>query len=262
MSTDEIPPLEPPLADLLLRLVRADDGAYDTFRPAFDPQYGMVFTSHVFPEGEPKIEPGLVRGLADHDLVEIDDTPGKILGPFRITTLGRRTAQAAATSATARVHQRQQRGEGQAVDTSWSALEPILRAIHDTWVAAGADRPLSGRTVHHSAAPELTEAQFATSLRLLRDGGHLEYFAEIGPTIPNGVKPTQRTIERYGGWPGNTDDQIVQRLLDAFDQAIDETDDPDQKSKIRKAREAVGDISKSVAASAIFHAGKAAAGGL
>lgn len=262
MTADEIPPLEPPLADLLLRLVRIDKGAYNTFRPAFDPEYGMVFTSHAFEEGEPKIEPGLVRGLADHELVEIDDTPGKILGPFRITPLGRRTAQAAATSATARVHQRERRGEGKAVDTTWGALEPILRAVHDAWVAAGADRPLSGRAVHQTAAPELTEAQLATSLRLLRDGGQLDYFAEVGPTIPNGIKPTQRTIERYGGWPGNTDDQIVQRLLDALDKAIDDTDDPDQKSKIRKAKEAVGDISKSVAAAAIFHAGKTAAGGL
>lgn len=255
--TEDVPPLEPELADLLLRLVRIDAGAHETFRPVFRGGMApMIFTSHALEDGEPEIKPGLVHGLADYALVDLEPAPNKILGPFRITPLGRRTAQAVATSASASVYRRERRGDGQPVDTSWRALEPILVAIHDRFVAAGASRELSGRDAHQGAAPDLTEAQFAASLRVLRDGGYLEYRSEVGPVVPNGIRPTQRTIERLGRWPTDDPNQLADRLLDALDVAIENASSPEDRTRLQQAREALGEVSKSAAGGMVVALGK------
>ena len=63
------------------------------------------------------------------------------------------------------------------------------------------------------------------------------------------------------GWPTQTSDTaVVTGLIRALDEAIEQTQDPAERSRLQALRSAAGDVGKSVLAGAILAAGKWAAG--
>lgn len=117
-------PLEPKLAELLVRLVEMDDGNYETFQPYF-PGNGPLNEAILLNKREETIPEGPTKELADRGYLDMEPTT-KRLGNFRIAEQGRTLA---AQLASAR--------EG-AVNLSWPTVEPILIQIHKLWLNEGA----------------------------------------------------------------------------------------------------------------------------
>jgi hypothetical protein len=94
---------------------------------------------------------------------------------------------------------------------------------------------------------------------LLNDDDYLGV-EEDNPPEASLVRPRPRTLQLLRDWPSAEPELVARRLDEAIVAAIERTDDPDEKAKLRKLRSSAADVGKSVLAGAIVAAGKAAAG--
>lgn len=170
-------------------------------------------------------------------MLDIEPTT-KRLGKLRITPLGREAAGDVRTAAAAAHQRRIDRGEDEAIDLDWSAVEPIAAGIYRLHNEAGGDRGLSGQVVRDRLAPGVRDAPFARILRELRDAEWITYRSEAGPVIPNGIRASPKMVGHFGRWPsGATDDDLVLvRLLSAIDDAAKDAP-PEKQENARRARD-------------------------
>jgi hypothetical protein len=102
----------------------------------------------------------------------------------------------------------------------------------------------------------------SVALDLLEQDGWVDAEFEMGSDGPIAATPSPKALQLLRGWPTHASDTaIVRGLLDALDEAIEDASDPEEKTRLRKVRDAAGDVGKSVLAGAIVAAGKAMAGG-
>jgi len=226
-------PLEPKLAELLIRLVEMDDGSYETFIPHFPgngPQNEALLLNH----RDQTIPEGATKELADRGFLDMEVST-KRLGKFRISESGRTLA---AQLASAR--------EG-AVDLSWPAVEPILIQIHKLWLSEGAP-PLGipGSNVGTSLPPS-ESADLSAVLHELQRDGWIEYRAGLGPPLPQGVRPTSKTISYLEGWPTRDPQALGRQFVDQLEKAIEDEPDDDRRSKLRETFTAGGSALRDVA---------------
>jgi hypothetical protein len=236
-----VAPLEPKLAELLVRLVEMDDGNYETFQPYF-PGNGPLNEAILLNKREETIPEGPTKELADRGYIDMEPTT-KRLGNFRISEQGRTLA---AQLASVR--------EG-AVDLSWPTVEPILIQIHKLWLNEGAP-PLGipGSTVKANLSPAET-ADLSAVLHELQRDGWIEFRAGLGPPLPQGVRPTSKTISYVEGWP--TDDARIagEQFVTLLEERVEAEPDEEKRSKLRAALSTGGtalrDLSVEVAAAVV-----------
>jgi len=109
---------------------------------------------------------------------------------------------------------------------------------------------------------EFDSATVRRALELLEQDGWLEAELELGAEGPISVAPKPRALQLLRGWPTDAGEAaIVRGLLDALDEAIANTSDPEEKTRLQKLRGAAGDVGKSVLAGAILTVGKTVVGG-
>lgn len=174
-------------------------------------------------------------------------------GPFRITAAGR--------DAIARYREPAPRSVA-AMNTSWERLRPVLEAVVQQWEQQGAGDAVDVDPIVAALAGEMEAADVRRALELLERDGCLIAEFEMGSDGPIAVTPDTKALRLLRGWPTEASDAaIVQGLLEALDAAIQNTSDPDEKTRLQKLRAAAGDVAKSVLAGAIVAGGKAAAGG-
>jgi hypothetical protein len=229
------PPLEPKLVDLLVRLVELDDGGYETFHPHF-PGDGTPREANLLNHGDETIPEGPTRELADRGYLDMEPHPGKRLGKFRISERGRSLAAQLASV-----------GEA-AVDLSWSAVEPILIQIHKVWLSEGAP-PLGipGAMIVGKLQPQPETALFSAILHELQRGEWIEYRAGLGPPLPQGVRPTPKTIAYLEGWPTQDAQALGQQFVTRLEEAIEAEPDEVKRSKLRDALATGGSALRDVA---------------
>lgn len=228
------PPLEPTLAELLIRLVALDDGRYETFHPHF-PGGGGKEAGLLGHDGE-LIPEGPTNELANRGYLEMDDHSGKRLGKFRISEKGRALAAQLAAA-----------GDG-AVDLSWPTVEPILIQIHKIWLSAGAP-PLGipGGKVAGMLQPQPDTAHFSAILHELQRSDWIEYRAGYGPPLPQGVRPTSKTIAYVESWPTQDANALGRQFLTRLEEAIEAEPDEVKRSKLRAALASGGSALRDVA---------------
>jgi DNA-binding PadR family transcriptional regulator len=215
-------PLEPPLAELLLRLVELDDGRFETFVP--------VVTGESSPEAElisragsgEQIPPSLTVELASRGYLDMHREAGKIIGKFTITERGREAAA-------------QLRPAGSApVDLSWPSVRPVLIEIHAVWVEEGAPMlGLNGTTFAERAG--MTVGQLDPVLTALRGDGWIEYRDTFGPPLPMGIKPSAKGIRFLNGWPSGDSDEFAKELLSRLEERIETDPDMEKRDKWHRA---------------------------
>jgi hypothetical protein len=227
-------PLEPKLAELLIRLVEMDDGNYETFIPHF-PGNGPLNEALLLNHREQAIPEGATKELADRGYLDMEFST-KRLGKFRISEAGRTlTAQLASAR------------EG-AVDLSWRTVEPILIQIHKIWLSEGAP-PLgiSGAKIVGMLQSPPETAHFSSILHELQRGDWIEYRAGLGPPLPQGVRPTSKTIAYMEGWPTQDANALGQQFVTRLEEAIEAEPDEAKRSKLRAALGSGGSALRDVA---------------
>jgi len=141
-------PLDPKLADLLIRLLHLDGGDYDTFHPYFSG--GSEGEAELIGHDDERVPEGAIKELDRLGYIDMRPEPGKRLGPFSITTEGRSLGGQLASA-----------GDG-AVDLSWPAVELVLRRIHNAWKREGAPQlGIPGAKIMGEIEPPMETAQFA-----------------------------------------------------------------------------------------------------
>jgi hypothetical protein len=235
-------PLDPKLADVLVRLLRLDDGNYETFHPYFSG--GSEDEAELIGYEDERVPEGAIKELDRLRLIDMRPEPGKRLGTFSVTSEGRSLGGQLATA-----------GDG-AVDLSWDAVEPVLRQIHNIWKRKGAP-PLgiAGGAILSEIQPSMETAQLAPILQELARAEWIEYRQLVGPPLPEGVRPTPRTLSRFEGWP--TDDARIagEQFVTLLEERIEAEPDAEKRSKLRAALatggSALKDLSVEVAAAIV-----------
>jgi hypothetical protein len=211
------PPLEPALAELLLRLVELDSGNYDTFVP------------HVSGESNPEAElvghddvlipPGPTRELAARGFLNMEPTTEK-LGKFSISERGRKLAA-----------QLSSESEGP-IDLSWSAVEPVLVAIHAAWLRKGAP-PIGLAGTEVAARLELPGDQLSVILTALEGDDWIEYRQLVGQQLPQGIQPSAKAVRYLNRWPTGDARELGEAFLAHLDERIDAEPDSEEKSRLK-----------------------------
>jgi len=199
-----------------------------------------------------------MSALRDSGLLDVEPARegSSEFGAFRITAAGR--------EAIARFRERgsAQSAQAGAIDTSWERLHPILVVLVELWEQLGARDPVDTDTIVEALANQIEAADVRRALELLEHDDWLAAEFEMGSDGPTAATPGPKALQRLRGWPTEANDTaIVRELLEALDHAIENASDPEEKTRLRKLREAAGDVSKSVLAGTILAAGKALAGG-
>jgi hypothetical protein len=228
-------PLEPKLAELLIRLVELDDGSYETFHPHF-PGDGPPREANLLNHRDETIPEGATKELADRGYLDMEPHSGKRLGKFRISESGRSLAAQLAVVG------------DDSIDLSWSAVEPVLIQIHRVWLSEGAP-PLGipGAMIAGNLQPQPDAAQFSAILHELQRGDWIEYRPNFGPPLPQGVRPTSRTIAYLEGWPTHDAQALGQQFVMRLEEAIEAEPDAEKQSKLRDALTAGGSALRDVA---------------
>jgi hypothetical protein len=210
-----------------------DDGSYETFIPHF-PGNGPLNEALLLTHRDEAIPEGATKELADRGFLDMEFST-KRLGKFRISESGRTLA---AQLASAR--------EG-AVDLSWPTVEPILIQIHQIWLSEGA--PPLGIPGSNVAAnlPPSESADLSAVLHELQRDGWIEYRAGLGPPLPQGVRPTSKTISYFEGWPTRDPQALGRQFIDQLEKAIEDEPDDDRRSKLRETFTAGGSVLRDVA---------------
>ncbi len=231
-------PLEPALADLLIRLVELDDERYESFHPHF-PGDGPPREANLLGHDDETIPEGPTRELADRGYLDMEPYPGKRLGKFRISQQGRALGAQLVSA-----------GDG-AVDLSWPTVEPILIQIHKLWLSEGAP-PLGipGAAIAGTLQPQPETAHFSAILHELQRGDWIEYRAGFGPPLPQGVRPTSKTIAYMEGWPTQDAQALGQQFVTRLEEAIEAEPDEVKRSKLRDALASGGSALRDVAVEA------------
>jgi hypothetical protein len=227
-------PLEPKLAELLVRLVEMDDGNYETFIPHF-PGNGPLNEALLLNHRDETIPEGATKELADRGYLDMEFSAKK-LGKFRISESGRTLAAQLASAQ-----------EG-AVDLSWPTVEPILIEIHKIWLSEGAP-PLGvpGATIAGALQGRPETTHFSAILHELQRGEWIEYRAGIGPPLPQGVRPTSKTIAYLDGWPTQDAQALGRQFVIRLEEAIEAEPDEAKRSKLRDALATGGSALRDVA---------------
>ena len=228
-------PLEPKLAELLIRLVELDDGSYETFHPHF-PGDGPPRAARLLNHGDETIPEGATKELADRGYLDMESHPGKRLGKFRISERGRSLAAELAVAG------------GDSIDLSWSAVEAVLIQIHKVWLSEGAPSlGIPGATIVGKLQPQSDTAHFSAILHELQRGDWIEYRATLGRPLPQGVRPTSRTFDYLEGWPTQDAQALGQQFVMRLEEAIEAEPDAEKQSKLRDAIAAGGSALRDVA---------------
>jgi hypothetical protein len=235
-------PLDPKLADLLIRLLQLDGGNYDTFHPYFsgDSEGEAELIGH---DGE-RVPEGPIKELDRLGLIDMLPEPGKRLGTFTITTEGRSLGGQLASA-----------GDG-AVDLSWPAVESILRQIHNVWKREGApELGIGGDAIQAQIEPPMETAQLVVILQELTRDEWLDTRSGWGPPLPMAVRPSSRTIARFEGWPTQDPRIAGEQFVALLEERIDAEPDAEKQSKLRAALATGGtalkDLSVEVAAAIV-----------
>ncbi len=234
--------MDPTLAALLIRLVELDDGRYETFHPHFPGGGGRE--ANLLEHNGKTIPEGPTKELANRGYLEMEAHSGKRLGKFRISEEGRALAAQLASAGK----------EG--VDLSWPVVEPVLRQINNIWKREGAPQlGISGAKIMSEIESPPETAQFAAILQELARADWIEYRQGLGPQLPQGVRPTSRTLALFDGWPTEDARLAGEQFIALLEERIEAEPDAEKQSKLRAALmtggTALKDLSVEVAATIV-----------
>jgi hypothetical protein len=132
------------------------------------------------------------------------------------------------------------------VELGWETVaRPVLEAVYGSWTARGApaDGVLTSTVIRSLGDSDDVAHRTRRAVALLVEAGYLD---AAGPLYvadaPATVVVTSRGLQVVGGWPATTAEAATHALLVALDRAIEETTEPERKTKLQRLREVVLDV--------------------
>jgi hypothetical protein len=133
-------------------------------------------------------------------------------------------------------------------DMDWKAtMRPVLQAVYEASLTAtpyGVEQPQINAQLGRAPDDPKTD-------RLLYELERNGYIEAVTPSFseawgPSHSRLTEKALQVVAGWPGAASDDVVSRLLDVLNAEIEQTHDPDQRSKLEKLRDVVAGIGRDV----------------
>jgi hypothetical protein len=149
-------------------------------------------------------------------------------------------------------------GSGVAVESTWERVElPILEQMYE---AENSEPPLYLSFVANGQASSTAE-EIRAAERLIAAG-----YLEGKPVRAMGgvmfdlraKRLTEKGLRAVGAWPSPSDGR--EAFLAALQQAIDSTDDPEERTRLEKLRSAAGEVTKASFVAVLSAAARAGLG--
>jgi hypothetical protein len=127
----------------------------------------------------------------------------------------------------------------------WERMSPVLHAAYRLL----SERPGANPDEEHVAAllPDMERADVTRALMLLRDTGYVGGYVASGPRVDL-ISATEKGLRATMGWPGPDDVRGVGAdvLLKALDERIAQAETPDERTRVKRIRDAVADTGQGV----------------
>jgi hypothetical protein len=138
----------------------------------------------------------------------------------------------------------------------WSEVQPVLRATYEL-LDAGED--VTQDQVCEALGRPAGDERTVRALALLYEGGYIGGFKLQSPA-PVRIRGTTKGLQEVSGWPreGEASPELVELLLRLLDERIASEETPEEeKSKLRRARDAFAALGRDVAVGVLTaYAGK------
>jgi hypothetical protein len=220
--------------------VRDDQGAREplyTFRAGRE----LQIQHPAFPADDwRQVDDELLERLASRGLVRLEygDNTNKVF----VTVDGERVAGEARRL----LQPEQDVPEGREVDLDWETVaRPVLEAVCAAWRVRGApaDGVVTSSVAHDVGEGENIVRQTRRAVALLVREGYLDAAGSMSvDDAPATVVVTGRGMQVVGGWPATTGEAASHALLVALDRAIEETTEPERRTKLTRLREVLLDL--------------------
>jgi len=136
--------------------------------------------------------------------------------------------------------------EGLEVDLDWETVaRPVLEAVYAAWRARGApaDGVIASSVARAVGDGDDNGRQTRRAVALLVQEGYLDAAGSmVVDNAPAAIIVTGRGMQVVGGWPTTTAEAATYALLVALDRAIEETTEPERKTKLQRFREVALDL--------------------
>jgi hypothetical protein len=145
---------------------------------------------------------------------------------------------------------------GDAISLDWEAVaRPTLEATYRAWLARGAPAEgISIATVVRARERPSRDPETYRAVALLHQGGYLDQISDlIVDNAPGLVAVSAQGLEVVGGWPSTTAEAASKALLAALDQEIAATDEPEEKGRLVRLREAAVEVGTGTLTQVLAH---------
>jgi len=184
--------------------------------------------------------------LADHGLIDIDYSRkhGNYLvkpsgqGRRAILQLRRERALAA---------------RDEAVELSWAAVRPVLRAVVDEWERTGATGDGIAAEDIATALGETVDLQLIRALEALEADEFVAVEWETGSDAPVAVRPQSKAFAGTRGWPDGDHGAMGERLVATLDELAHSNES--HSGWAGRARDVLSEVTSKTMAEVIYRAG-------
>lgn len=122
-------------------------------------------------------------------------------------------------------------GGGSGVE--WETVLPVLQAVYDLYSESPAGEDVTQPQVNSRLQREEADPATSRAFEVLSESGYVRDINEIDAIPgPLTVIPTERTLQLLGGWPADGD-VARERLVAILQARIEETTDPEEKSRLQ-----------------------------
>jgi len=197
---------------------------------------GDTLEHDAWPEDGPVIGREDLDELAELGLVRLED----IGGAFTI-----RPSREALDSVAQYERERGRLERGEAVDTSWASVRPVLHTLVDLWERHGASP--SGSVSITAVARELDrpadDLALIRALELLDEDGWIAADYGSGSDGPMCARPLPKALSGTRGWPGADGQAAGERLITALEELAAQEPDEEKRTKLARMRDFAIDLS-------------------
>jgi hypothetical protein len=129
---------------------------------------------------------------------------------------------------------------------------PVLEAVYRAQRAHPNQIDVSQAQVNAELGREDDSFETDRMLLYLVDGGYIRPTATVDQLFgPLHMRLTDKGLQATAGWPSSEAEAFVQGMLAAFDERIASATDPDERSRLSRARDALASLGREILAEII-----------
>lgn len=200
------------------------------------------------PDGEMGVAIGDLEELVTSGLIRIRYGKTTKQGSFNVTALGFQAVSQLEERELALAEASVVPPEGRRMGLDWQTeVFPVLKAVHDLYPTSPSHKGVSQSAINAALGREPTDEHTSLVLRKLEEAeyilGKVKAMQSQGPIF---CEPTSKALELLAGWPTERGDAALSQFMAALESKIEETDDEEEKGKLRTALKSLREVSQGV----------------